>query len=132
MCLSDLEPDKIYNNSLKGLEPTDRFRQTFASGILPIMLLQVHCKIIHICRNNDIANKIKCLFKDDFKKNIKIQFMTTEFACHVTFSRKTRGHEYPSILLAVIFLTLLGRGLSLSILGKIIAKIADLRSKKAG
>jgi hypothetical protein len=33
---------------------------------------------------------------------------------------------------AVIFLTKLGRGLSLLILGKIIAKIAHLGSKKAG
>jgi hypothetical protein len=32
----------------------------------------------------------------------------------------------------VFFLSLLGRGLSLLILGKIIAKIADLGSKKAG
>jgi hypothetical protein len=32
----------------------------------------------------------------------------------------------------VIFLTLLGRGHSLLILGKIITKIADLGSKKAG
>jgi hypothetical protein len=35
-------------------------------------------------------------------------------------------------LRAVIFLSLLGRGLSPLILGNIIAKIADLGSKKAG